>query len=162
MNEPGNFNRLSEFINKLTTLEVKREQDCRQLLNIEKKLEVLQTISEKIVGLDLKIESLNHIASKLDQRDWELEDSLAKLDRKVGENTMNISNNVKEIKQLYQRIDSTYADINTKLGELTETIKAEYISNASFTKLQRNILWAVISATGAIALNIALKFLEKK
>lgn len=157
MSEQG-FTKLSEFINKLAVIEAKTEQDHHQIELLEKKLEVLQTISEKIVGINLKVESLNHFATRLEQRDRELEDSLQRIDKRVAENALAIANSMNEIKTLYKRIDATYGDIHAKLDDLNQTIKADYLSNASFTRLQRNILWAMVSGVGAITVNILLNY----
>lgn len=157
MAEQG-FTKISDFINKLVVIEARTEQDHHQLELLEKKLEVLQAISEKIIGINLKIESLSHFTTRLEQRDRELEDSLERIDRRVVENASAIANNMNEIKALYQQIDVTYGDIQAKLDDLNKTIKADYLSNASFIRLQRNILWALVSGVGAIVVNILLNY----
>ncbi len=63
---------------------------------------------------------------------------------------------MKEIERLYKQIDTTYLDINAKLDLLTASIKEDYLSNASFTKLQRNVLWGAISAAAALIVNYLL------
>lgn len=153
-------NKLSDFLGKLTEIEIKTSQDHRQLAALEKKLETLQVISERMVAINVKIESLGHVATKLEQRDWGLEESLERIHRRVEENAMGLANTMKEVKGIYQRIDSNYLDIQAKLDSLSSTIRDDYLSNASFTKLQRNILWAFISAIGAIAVNILLRYLD--
>lgn len=154
----GQFNRLSEFINKLATIEVKQSQDYKQIVAIQKKLEALQVINEKLITIDLKIGSLNHIATRLDQQGWEIEDNISSLEKRVDVNSADIANNMKEIKRLYRQIDMTYNDINMKLDSLHTTLKEDYLSNASFTQLQRNILWAIVSFIGVLIINAIIKY----
>jgi predicted nucleic acid-binding Zn-ribbon protein len=150
------INRLSEFVEKLTGLQVQATQATRQIDQVEKRLESLQSISEKIVALELKVEALNNSIIREECRDNEIEDSLIRIERRVASNSDAIAHNMKEIERLYKQIDTTYLDINAKLDLLTASIKEDYLSNASFTKLQRNVLWGAISAAAALIVNYLL------
>lgn len=150
------INRLSEFVEKLTGLQAQTAQATRQIDQVEKRIEALQSFSEKIIALQLKVEALGHSIAKQEYRDSEIEDSLIRVEMRIVNNSDMIASNMKEIERLYKQIDSTYVDISAKLDLLTANIKDDYLSNASFTKLQRNVLWGAISAAAALFVNFVL------
>lgn len=157
-----NSKRISTFIERLAQVEFKQSQDYKALLAVQKQLEKIQLISERLIKLDLKLESFSHIINKLEDCDLEIEDSLDAVKKQVDANAASITEHMKEIQRLYQKLDSHYGDIGSKLIDLKETIQSNYLSNESFTKLQRNILWAVISFVGALAINLLIMKLTEK
>lgn len=150
------FGRVSDLITRLTAIEMKQANDYKSLALVQSKLETLQVISEKLIKIDFGIENLGHIVSKLEQRDGELEDVIDKLRHDVDTNTMNIAETVKELQRVHSRLEGLCGDINTKLDDLKATLDKDYLSNAAFTRLQRNILWAVISFVGALVINFVM------
>lgn len=159
MENKGGLNQFSDFVNRLTAFETKQAQDYKVITSIQSKIEELQTINERLIRIDLKLESLGHLVNRLEERNWEIDNALTTLEKRIDINTVDVAHSREEIKRLYEQINSTYDDINTKLDKLNTTLKEEYLSNASFTKLQRNILWGVISFAGAILINVALHYL---
>lgn len=150
------LSKLSEFTERLAKLQAQTSQAAHQIDQVEKRLESLQSISEKIIALQLKLETLDRCIVREERKDNEIENSLSRLERRVTNNSDAIATNMKEIERLYKQIDTTYLDINAKLDLLTANIKEDYLSNASFTKLQRNVLWGVISAAAALIVNYIL------
>lgn len=157
----GHLNRLSDFLHRLTTLEVLQSEGQKDVLELKEKLEALNVISEHLAKIDLKIESFTSSLVRLEEQDTNIEQSFQKTARIASNNANAIKANMKEIQSLYQRIDGTYQDINAKLDDLKATLSHDYLSNATFTRLQRNVLWAVLTFVGALAINVVLTLLEK-
>lgn len=150
-----NLDRLSELLEKIKTLEAQQCSICSQ------QRKKFHDFSEQLVKINVEIENFSREIARQEHRDWELEDSMNKMNERIQCYGMNITEQMQDIKYLHNTLDEYHKEVTNHLLRLETTLRSEYLSNASFTKLQRNALWAVTSFLGAIILNFVVKaFIE--
>lgn len=151
------LNRVITLLERLKTLEDQQDHLNDSMGLVNQKLEKFYKFSEQLIKISFKLESFSNELSRQAQRDWELDDSINKMNERIHCYGINVTEQMQDIKQLHNILDEYHKEIASHFLELETTLRSDYLSNASFTKLQRNALWAVTSFLGAIILNFIIR-----